>query len=452
MSTSPVTIANLTTTQMAEQVLDQVINAGASGDLIVDEGETLSLKARDGELEEYKVSSSRVFGLRVIKNGHVGTAYSEAVDADALSSMVTQALNNASFGKVESHENILPNSDHLKTDDELLYPQEQASVEQKIQLALEIESTLTAKDKVKNVPYNGVQDITSQRHIFSSAGLNALTRSRMCASYAYALVEDGEKNVMQGTSQVSRLFSGLSASSIIDKTYEKCIGLLDGKPVPSKHYDVIFDQECQVSVFAVFAMMFSGKAAKDGINPMRDKIGSVIADSRLSIYDEPLNVDGFGYHLFDAEGTATKKSGLVVDGCLQTLVHNSATASYFDTETTGHASRGPRSTLGVGLHQVEIAKGAEDLATLQSGEYLEITDLSGLHSGANAISGNFSFGASGYLCRDGERIQAVRSITVAGNFYEMLNKISMIGNEQYWNEGRSALMPGIRFFDVAVSG
>ena len=172
--------------------------------------------------------------------------------------MVGQALNNASFGKVDSHENILPNSGHLKTDDELLCPQDQVSIEQKIEMALEIESKLTAKEKIKNVPYNGIQDITSQRQIFSSAGLNALTRSRMCAAYAYALAEDGEKNAMQGTSQVSRLFSGLNASTVIDKTHEKCIGLLDGKPVPgAKHYDVIFDTDCQVSVFgAVFHDVF----------------------------------------------------------------------------------------------------------------------------------------------------------------------------------------------------
>ncbi len=319
--------SKLTTAQMAEQVLDQVMSAGATGDLIIDEGETLSLKARDGELEEYKVSSSRIFGLRVIKNGHIGTAYSEAVDADALSSMVGQALNNASFVKVESHENILPNSNHLQTNDKLLCPQEQISVEQKIEMALDIERRLNAKAKVKNVPYNGVQDITSQRHIFSSAGLNALTRSRMCASYAYALVEDGECNAMQGASQVSRLFTDLNASSVIDKTYEKCIGLLNGKPIPTKRYDVIFDTDTQSSVFGVFSMMFSGKAAKDGINPMRDKIGSVIADSQLTIYDHPLNTDGFGYHLFDAEGTPTVKSELMVEGCLQTLIHNSATAS-----------------------------------------------------------------------------------------------------------------------------
>ena len=94
---------NMNTAQMAEQVLEQVKNAGATGDLIIDEGETLSLKARDGELEEYKFSSSRIFGLRVIKNGHLCTSYSEAAYANALISMFGQALNNASFVKVESH-------------------------------------------------------------------------------------------------------------------------------------------------------------------------------------------------------------------------------------------------------------------------------------------------------------------------------------------------------------
>ncbi|MFT5658090.1 MAG: PmbA protein [Gammaproteobacteria bacterium] len=439
-------------TKIAEQLLNQVDSAGATGDLIIDQGESLSLKAQGGELEEYKVSSSRIFGLRVIKNGHVGTAYSEADDTQALESMVRQAITNASFVKVEAHEKILPNSDRLITDDRILCPPEQVSIDSKIQMALEIERELVAKDKVKNVPYNGLQDMTSQRHIFSSAGLDAFTRRRMCFAYAYALVEDGDKNAMQGTSQATRLFSDLNPGAIVDKTYADCMGLLEGTPVASKHYDVIFDKECQVSVFGVFAMMFSGKAAKDGINPMRDKVGSIIADSRLSIYDHPLNLDGFGYQLFDAEGTATRKTGLIVDGLLQTLIHNSATASYFGIETTAHASRGPKSTLGVSLHQVEMASGDDDSAILHSGEYLQLTDLSGLHSGANAISGNFSFGASGYLCRDGERIHPVRSITVAGNFYELLQKVSMIGDKQFWNSSKSALMPSIRFADVAISG
>ena len=63
---------------------------------------------------------------------------------------------------------------------------------------------------------------------------------------------------MEGVGQASRLFSGLDMKTIVDETYSRCMSILDGKPVPGKHYDVIFDEENQVSLFGAFAMMFSG--------------------------------------------------------------------------------------------------------------------------------------------------------------------------------------------------
>ena len=442
----------MTISDQANQVIDLVKAAGASGDLIIDQGESLSLKASDGELEEYKVSSSQIFGLRVIKDGKVGTAYSEAADSDALSSLVEQALTNASFTAIEVHENILSNEVTLKTDDLVLCPAEEVSIDEKVNFALRMESDLAAKDKVKNVPYNGVQDNTTQRHIFSSAGLNAYSKSRMCAAYAYALIEQGDKNAMEGIGQAARLFTALDANDIVEKAYTHTLNILDGSPVPSGHYDVIFDEEVQASLFGVFTLMFSGKSAKDGVNPMREKLGDSIADARLNLTDQPLSTEGFGYQLFDAEGTATQSTPLIVNGTLNTLIHNSATASFFDMQTTGHAARGPKSTMGVGLHQLEIAAGQDSQTDLFSGKYLMLTDLTGMHSGANAISGDFSFGASGFLYEDGQLRQPVRGVTVAANFYEMLNKIALIGDKQFWNWEKSALMPHLRFTNLAISG
>jgi len=442
----------MTISDQANQVIDLVKAAGASGDLIIDQGESLSLKASDGELEEYKVSSSQIFGLRVIKDGKVGTAYSEAADSDALSSLVEQALTNASFTAIEVHENILSNEVTLKTDDLVLCPAEEVSIDEKVSFALRMESDLAAKDKVKNVPYNGVQDNTTQRHIFSSAGLNAYSKSRMCAAYAYALIEQGDKNAMEGIGQAARLFTALDANDIVEKAYTHTLNILDGSPVPSGHYDVIFDEEVQASLFGVFTLMFSGKSAKDGVNPMREKLGDSIADARLNLTDQPLSTEGFGYQLFDAEGTATQSTPLIVNGTLNTLIHNSATASFFDMQTTGHAARGPKSTMGVGLHQLEISAGSASQTDLFSGKYLLLTDLTGMHSGANAISGDFSFGASGFLYEDGQLRQPVRGVTVAANFYEMLNKIALIGDKQFWNWEKSALMPHLRFTNLAISG
>lgn len=436
----------------ASQILEQVRAQGAQGDLIVDQGEALSLKAKEGALEEHKVTSSQVFGLRVIKDQRVGIAYSEASDAASLQALVDQALLNASYAAAEPFETIVPNGFSLETDDRLLSPEDPASVADKIALALQIEASLASKPEVKNVPYNGVQDMCAERRVFSTAGLMARSKARSMACFAYALIEAGDKNAMEGLGQTARRFDQLDAQGLVDLAYQNTLDMLEGSAIASGKYDVVFDEEVLPSLFSVFAMMFSGKSAKDGVNPLRDKLGTQIADAKLTLTDRPDNADGFGYALFDDEGTPAQATALISEGVFTSMIHNSMTAAFFGGVSTGHGTRGPKSTLGVGLHQLEIALGdmAED--ALLAGTYFLITDLTGLHSGANPISGEFSFGASGYLCKDGVRGQAVRGVTVAGNFYELIQRIGGIGNAQYWNWQKTALMPKIRFLDMQVSG
>ena len=435
-----------------ERILNRVREQGAEGDLIIDAGEALSLKAKEGALEEHKATSSQVFGLRVIKDDRVGTAYSEAADGVSLEALVDQALQNAAFAGAEPFEKILPNDFVLETDDQLLAPADAASVEEKVALALQIEADLSARPGVKSVPYNGVQDVRSERCVYSTAGLRARSGVRSVSCYAYALMESEDKNAMEGIGQVARRFAQLTPESMIEQAYRNTRDMLEGQPLASGKYDAIFDEEILPTLFSVFAMMFSGKSAKDGVNPMRDKLGDVIADPQLTVYDNPLNADGFGYALFDGEGTPTSRLPLIEQGVFGSMIHNSVTAGYFSLTSTGHATRGPKSTLGVGLHQLEVAAGTVADHELIEDEHFLITGLTGLHSGANSISGEFSFGASGYLCRGGERVQPVRGVTVAGNFYELIRNIVGIGHTQYWNWEKSALMPRIRFSNLAVSG
>ncbi len=436
----------------SELLFNKLLDCNATGDLIIDEHTSLSLKANQGALEEHKVSSSRIFGLRVIKEGRVGSAYSEAADEASLLSMVDQALTNASFALPEPHEHILDYQKTLQTEDTLLAPDDHSSIDDKVEVALLLEQELISKPHIKSVPYNGVATNNAIRSLYSSAGLQATIKEKSAYLYAYALAEKGEHNAMEGSGQAERTFDALNPQQVIETSYNNCIGLLEGQPIASGHYDVIFDHENQPSLFAVFGMVLSGKAAKDGINPWRDAVGKPVADPRLTLEDQPLHMDGMNYCLFDAEGSATKATPLIQAGTLNTLLHNSVTASYYHCDNTGHAARSAKGSLGVSSHQRVIHAGEANDAELYAGEYFEITDLTGLHSGANAISGDFSFGASGYLCRDGVRTQAVRGVTVAGNFYKMLNQINAIGHKQYWNWQKEALMAPIRFSQLTISG
>ncbi len=166
--------------------------------------------------------------------------------------------------------------------------------------------------------------------------------------------------------------------------------------------------------------------------------------------DKPL-VPEFGFAPFDDEGCLTRETSIIKEGILQTHLHNSLTAQALSASNTGHASRSAKGSLNVSSHQLMVEPGNISLDEIHKDEYFEITQLSGLHSGANAITGDFSFGATGFLCRDGKRQQAVRGVTVAGNFYEILQELLIAENSE-WNWQRTQCFPSIRFLSLNIAG
>ena len=65
----------------------------------------------------------------------------------------------------------------------------------------------------------------------------------------------------------------------------------------------------------------------------------------------------------------------------------------------------------------------------EDGEGVLITEFAGLHSGANAISGDFSLASKGFYVKDGKKAYPVDQITVAGNFFDLLKQITVVGDD-----------------------
>jgi PmbA protein len=83
-----------------------------------------------------------------------------------------------------------------------------------------------------------------------------------------------------------------------------------------------------------------------------------------------------------------------------------------------------------------------------------ITEMAGLHSGANPVSGDFSFSADGFLIENGKIARPVEQITVAGNFYELLKNIEKVGSDlRFKAMGASAIgMPSVLVNGLRISG
>ena len=82
-----------------------------------------------------------------------------------------------------------------------------------------------------------------------------------------------------------------------------------------------------------------------------------------------------------------------------------------------------------------------------------MTDVAGLHSGVNPVSGTFSVGASGRLIENGEAAAPVRELTIASDLVSMLLAVRALGSEARWVPfGGSVKAPPILIAEMSVSG
>ena len=85
------------------------------------------------------------------------------------------------------------------------------------------------------------------------------------------------------------------------------------------------------------------------------------------------------------------------------------------------------------------------------GDGLYLTEVSGLHAGANPISGDFSLLARGFEIKGGECVRAVEQFTVAGNFYQLLRDILSVGSDLHF-EGSPIGSPTVAVRSLSVAG
>jgi PmbA protein len=102
-----------------------------------------------------------------------------------------------------------------------------------------------------------------------------------------------------------------------------------------------------------------------------------------------------------------------------------------------------------------VTQGDAELAQLlaAAGEGLYVTDVAGLHSGVNPVSGTFSVGASGRLIENGELGAPVRELTIASDLVTMLRGVVLVGSPARWVPlAGSVKTPPLLIEDMAISG
>ena len=133
------------------------------------------------------------------------------------------------------------------------------------------------------------------------------------------------------------------------------------------------------------------------------------------MFDDPTDPDSLSASAFDGEGLACRRVPLISEGVLQDSFTTLAVPVVSGCRRPALLS-GPCGTPSPGHRSLSVAPGEGDLgafiASIDDG--LLIASLQGLHSGVNAVSGDFSVGVEGVVIRNGELAEPIREGTLAG--------------------------------------
>lgn len=397
------------------------------------DGESISISVYEGEVEKYNLAKSFGLSFRGKINGKMGYSYTEILDEATVDMLINSAKNSANL--IENDDETFIYGGSEKYSNVKTYCEELENIDpgKMIDLALDLEKEAkNYSDKVVNINGCKISYSSSKYGIYNSKGLELTNKGNILTSYVVPVVQDESgKNDGVGYVVASSL-DEVKPKEIAAQGVEEALSKLGAKSIPSGNYNIIIYNEAMVQLLETFAGTFSADAAQKGLSLLKGKEGQTIASPIVTIIDDPLMDGALASAPFDDEGVATYTKELVSKGKLNTLLHNLKTANKQGVKSTGNGFKSSyASSVNVSESNLYLKAGEKSFQDLMNEikEGVIITDLAGLHSGANTVSGDFSLAAKGFYVENGKKTFPVEQITLAGNYFDLLKNIISIGND-----------------------
>ena len=414
--------------EFTSRVLEAAQAAGISpAEVSAFEEASFQASAREGKLERYEVSDSLNVTLRGKSGERIGTASTQALDEESIDLLIRGVRESAELIETEEQDEILPPDEAYASVVNFSEALEDVSAQEKIALAMDIDRRLAGADARLKVDESTVMTSRETFTLRNTLGLNLSHTSNGIIAYTSALAREGEHSATGFKIRFGHGMQDVPADELVKDCVEEAIGNLHAGRMKSGTVPVVIKYSAMADLLTTFCGIFSADNAQQGLSLLAGREGEEIASGCVTLVDDPLMPWGPSSRPFDREGAATYTKNVIEGGVLKTLLHNRKTAKKAGVKTTGNAAGGG----SVKPSNLFIAPGeASPQALLEEmGDGLYLTEVTGLHAGANAVSGDFSLLSRGFEVKGGKIARAVEQFTVAGNFYAMLKDIQKVGND-----------------------
>lgn len=366
-------------------------------------GTSTSVKVHGGGIESLTQATSAGIGIRVVRGGRQGFAWAGSLDDGVVAEVLAEARDNVAYAEPEdwvglaAPDGVAPPEVDLWRDGLAAMP-----IERKIDLALDLERAVLARDqRLTGVRTAAWGDGTGEAAVATSTGIAVTGRSTVCHLSVLALAEqDGETKSGHGVS-VGREPGDVDLDEAAGDATERATRLLGAVQPASGTVTLVLEPRMAASLLGVVAGTLDGESVLKGRSPFADRVGEPIASPVFTLVDDPTDPLSLGADSHDGEGLATRRVRLIEDGVLRGFLHNTMTGRRAAVTSTASAVRSYRSTPGVGAQALVVGLGLGTIDDLVAGvdHGVLVQSMTGLHSGVNPVSGDFSVGVEGLMIR-----------------------------------------------------
>lgn len=445
-----------------QALIDKLFEAGkkkgfTDQEVFYQSNKSLSIQVYKGEIEKYDTSLTGGLSYRGIANGKMGYVFTELLDESVIEKMVNDAYDSAQA--IESKDEVFIFGEKMEYANPESFCQALAEtpMDQKIAVVTAFEKAARGMDeRVVDILHCTYNESETESFISNTSGLFLSNKTNYAAMYAMAMVKDGEGVRTHYDAVFSRDFVDFDPEKTARKLVDGCLEKIGASLVKSKDYKVVLHKDAFTSLLGAHIGMLMAETVQKDMSPFKNRVGEKIAVEGLTIVDDPLYGPALKKYGYDDEGYPSSATTIVEGGVLKSFLYNLKTAKKDGVRSTGNARRGSyKGTVGTDTTNIVVSPGSLNLEAMiaKCGEGILITEVSGLHAGINAISGDFSLMAEGFTIENGKKGRPITQIVVSGNFYEMLKHIEEIGSDNgpHWM-AVDYFVPSILVASLTVSG
>jgi len=442
---------------LAENAVSQALKKGASeAEAYVYEGQATNIGIELGQISKTNRIIDRGLGIRVVVDKAVGFAYTNVIDdSSAVDSVIVRALSASKASKPDPDWNGLPERKPYasleKTFDDKVV---ELDPEELVDVASTMLNAAGQVDKRVFPVEGGIGGAYISNAIVNSKGISGFDKGTIVECSIATLAKEGnsvtpvcfEFNASRSY-EVDPVWVGKEAAKL-------AVSALKTKSVETKSTTLILTQFALQDLLA-YTLISAVRAdnVQRNQSQFKGKIGEKVASENITIFDDGLFPSGLRTWVFDGEGVPHQKTPVIEKGVLRGFLYDSYSAKKEGKESTGNAGRaGYLSTPSIDTTNFHILPGNktgdEMLSEVDDG--LIIYYLQGAHS-SNPVSGEFSVVATpAWKIKKGEITHCSRGVMLAGNIFEVLKNVSLVGNNE--RQIGQLISPWIQVENVRVIG